>query len=345
MASTCANSAFKRYLSRVFKSYKLNVLLTRHCSDGFSRLAILAFSEQDPAPYFFNDKVKKILTNITGLELEKAYKPKQMIPSDPEYKFVTSEELEQMIEKAKQRSKEKLQMPPVLQERKPITEVLSRDPELKGFENHKLIFTDVSYGLSDRDRLIVARDPDGTLRRASWEERDRMTRLFFPKTKCKMTMPKMFEDEFLDKVLTKKNINRACVQFEPDDPNYIRVTTKSYNHVDSTQSFDVLRSTRHFGPMAFYLTFYNKIDNLILDMVQRELIENITDLIQLFYILHPEKKQSIEFSNQIDFIRDFVKQFTNKPAYIIAALQSYQQMQQQRLETSEGIKRAHGFTD
>uniref|UniRef100_T1IVR2 28S ribosomal protein S22, mitochondrial n=1 Tax=Strigamia maritima TaxID=126957 RepID=T1IVR2_STRMM len=305
----CVNSAFKRYLS--------------HCSDGFSRRAILAYNEQDQAPYFFNDKVKKILTNITGLELEKVYKPKQMIPSDPEYKFVTSEELEQMIEKAKQRSNEKLQMPPVLQERKPITEVLSRDP---------------------RDRLIVARDPDGTLRRASWEERDRMTRLFFPKTKCKMTMPKMFEDEFLDKVLTKKKyqfvLDRACVQFEPDDPNYIRVTTKSYNHVDSTQKF---RRVAIYE--TFYLTFYNKIDNLILDMVQLLLIENITDLIQLIYILHPEKKQSIEFSNQIDFIRDFVKQFTNTPAYIMAALQSYQQMQQQRLETSEGIKRAHVFTD
>ena len=41
-------------------------------------------------------------------------------------------------------------MPPVMEERKPINRVLSENPELKGLEASKLVFTDITYGVRDR---------------------------------------------------------------------------------------------------------------------------------------------------------------------------------------------------
>lgn len=46
-------------------------------------------------------------------------------------------------------------------------------------------------------RYIVSRDPDGTLRNASWDERDRMIKTFFPSPKQKYGIPKMFLDDHL----------------------------------------------------------------------------------------------------------------------------------------------------
>lgn len=41
-------------------------------------------------------------------------------------------------------------MPPVLEERQEITEVLSEDYTLAGLEKSKIVFTDISYGLTER---------------------------------------------------------------------------------------------------------------------------------------------------------------------------------------------------
>lgn len=41
-------------------------------------------------------------------------------------------------------------MPPVLKEREPIHEVLSQDPGVKGYDTCKYVFTDITFGISDR---------------------------------------------------------------------------------------------------------------------------------------------------------------------------------------------------
>lgn len=43
-----------------------------------------------------------------------------------------------------------LQMPPVLKERMPIEEVVSNDSALKGYDTCKYVFTDITFGISDR---------------------------------------------------------------------------------------------------------------------------------------------------------------------------------------------------
>lgn len=48
-----------------------------------------------------------------------------------------------------------------------------------------------------KERFIVVREPDGTLRKATWEERDRLVQVYFPKPGRRLVPPLMFREENL----------------------------------------------------------------------------------------------------------------------------------------------------
>jgi small subunit ribosomal protein S22 len=131
-----------------------------------------------------------------------------------------------------------------------------------------------------QDRLIIVRDLDGTLRYANDQERIKMNNIYFPMEGREFRVPKMFSDPtVLDSVLSRASpedntyefvLDRACLQFEPDDPQYIAVVEKTYELVDQRMQYDLLKSTRHYGPMAFYLTRTRKMENLLLYNIQHE---------------------------------------------------------------------------
>lgn len=73
-------------------------------------------------------------------------------------------------------------------------------------------------------------------------------------------------------------LDRACCQFEPDDQNYHRVVFSIYKHVDQFQKYNVLESTRHLGPLLFYLAFNKKPDNFLLYCLQTERYKIIFNL-------------------------------------------------------------------
>ena len=50
------------------------------------------------------------------------------------------------------RARKKLKIPPVMAPRKPGGEVVSKDPQLDKLLEHKMVFTDITYGIKDRDR-------------------------------------------------------------------------------------------------------------------------------------------------------------------------------------------------
>ncbi|CAC5403955.1 MRPS22 [Mytilus coruscus] len=112
-------------------------------------------------------------------------------------------------------------------------------------------------------------------------------------------------------ILHEKNyiyiLERACIQFEPDSPDFIRVCNRVYNHVAETQTFDALRSTRFFGPMTFYFTWNNRIESLLSDMIQNDLLEDAIDLIELYQIIHPDVKM-LESINMVTMEIDNVEQ-------------------------------------
>lgn len=48
-----------------------------------------------------------------------------------------------------------------------------------------------------QERFIVVREPNGTLRKATWDERDRLIQVYFPKEGRKLTAPLIFKEENL----------------------------------------------------------------------------------------------------------------------------------------------------
>ena len=78
--------------------------------------------------------------------------------------------------------------------------MLESDVMLQGHDTCKYVFTDITFGvpgedssfvgqtilfnlnmLSDRKRLVAVREQEGSLRSATWEERDRVLHTYFPK--------------------------------------------------------------------------------------------------------------------------------------------------------------------
>lgn len=116
----------------------------------------------------------------------------------PQFKFLTEEELQKAQEEAERKAEMYLQMPPVVKQRLEPSTTLCEDPALEGHDTSKFVFTDITFGLNDRKRYVVIREPNGTLRHATWEERDRIVPIYFPKPGRDIVKPRMFEGEYLE---------------------------------------------------------------------------------------------------------------------------------------------------
>ncbi|XP_072330662.1 small ribosomal subunit protein mS22 isoform X1 [Scyliorhinus torazame] len=284
-------------------------------------------------PQFMDDDVQSVLTRITGLDLEKVFKPVKQQLKPPTYKLMTNEQLEEARCKAVDAAKAYLRMPPVLNEREPINDVLAEDKVLDGLETAKYVFTDITYDIPHRERFIVVREPNGVLRKSTWEERDRMIRIYFPRDGRRVIPPPIFKNENLLVVFAQdryEDILDLCLnQFEPDSADYIRVHQQTYEDIDKHGKYDLLRSTRHFGGLVWYLVNRRKIDGLLIDMIQKDLMDDAINVLQLYHRLYPECQSSKEASQQqargIDLIKIFSHTDSKRGGYIELALQVYQE--------------------
>ncbi|XP_012527439.1 28S ribosomal protein S22, mitochondrial [Monomorium pharaonis] len=310
--------------------------------------------ERDPALFFFKEEVQTCLRTLTAVDYNKVFRNRKdghkLEP--PQLKFLTDEELQKAIEAAKRRAEKYLQMPPVVKTRVDQTALLDEDVALEGHNTAKYVFTDITYGLKDRKRFIVIREPNGTLRHATWEERDRMIQTFFPRPGKKLRKPRMFEGEYLKDLLNRNEyefiLDRACVQFEPDDPNYQAITREVYEHINAERRFDLLRSTRHFGPMVFHLVWTSNIDNLLCEMIETGRVKDAALLIRLCHIINPTSKSAVEPCEHTDDVQ-FIMHYANlenlpKRDRIQKLLQSYKELQRENEILIEGIKQAHGIS-
>lgn len=310
------------------------------------------YDGRDPAPLFFNPKVQEILKRVTSRDLNTIFRrrfdEKRLDP--PDLKFLTEDELSMHWELTGKKAKDQLQMPPIVKQREPIQEVLSRDPALIGFTNCAYVFTDISYGLSDRKRFIVVRDADGTLRQASWEERDRMNAIYNPKPARKQLSYRVFEEENLKNVLDREEykflLDLACAQYEPDHPDYQRVTGRVYEAVDARRCYQKLHSTRHYGPLCFYLVWNRKIDNMIIKFIQDEHLSQGADLVSLYHLIHPDSKSAshnVDPKQPLETIKAYMEHDSLQRAKLQLAIQSYLDLVQNRQEHKENIQTAHGL--
>jgi len=120
------------------------------------------------------------------------------ITHPPKYRFMTDEQLQEALETSKRKAERYLQMPPVVKQRSEITTVLEDNVAMMNHDTAKYVFTDITFGLKDRDRSIVVREPNGVLRHGNWQERDRLIQTYFPKPGREFYKPKMFSGEHLE---------------------------------------------------------------------------------------------------------------------------------------------------
>ncbi|XP_029923112.1 small ribosomal subunit protein mS22 [Myripristis murdjan] len=290
-------------------------------------------SESNSKPQFTDPEVQDILTRITGLDLQKVFRPIKQELKPPTYKLMTDDQLEEAVQQAAGHARRLLQMPPVLPERKPISDVLSEDKILEGMDTAKYVFTDITYNIPHRERFIVVREPSGTLRKATWEERDRLIQVYFPKEGRKLTPPHIFKEDNLKIVFSQDRhedvLDLCLVQFEPDSSEYIRVHAATYEDLDKHGKYELLRSTRHFGGMAWYLVSARRVDGLIVDMLKRDLLQDAVSLVSLFHMMHPHSESAQEASSQqasgTDLLKIYAQKESQRSGYIELALQAYEQ--------------------
>jgi len=250
--------------------------------------------QYDPARAFLKKDVQKILYRVTGFEVNRFNTQKR--PTEilelPIHKFLTVEEYEIEKTRGTLRARQKLKMPPVMAPRTPEGKVIVTESQLEKLLEYKLVFTDITYGVKDRERIVVVREVDGTLRNATWDERMRMCQTFFPKEGREAIVPRVFLPEFLPRALEHVSasylLNHACAQFEPDDPDYIRVVSAVYEDIDVKGTYEELHSTRLFGGLAFYLAGVARLDGILLDRLMRGRVSDAADLVRLLNILHPK---------------------------------------------------------
>lgn len=291
---------------------------------------------KDIESLFVNSDVQRLLQSVTGFNLERIFTEHFAETTPPKYELLTDQELEEERGAAAARAGEKLQMPPVLRARELREQVLSEDPQISGHNTHNLIFTDITFGLEHTKRAMIVREPEGRLRLANNDERDRALQVYYPRPGRMYNMPTMFKEVEMERILSERRyqylLDRACLQFEPDDSEYIRVTQRAYEHILEHHEYESLRSSRHFGPMVFYLTLHKKVDGLLVDMLQRDLSENAADTVRLFSIVHPDSKSADYLKAQpqaeaLDIVQHFASNDTPHGGEIELALQTYREGQ------------------
>ena len=97
-------------------------------------------------------------------------------------------------------------------------------------------------------------------------------------------------------------MNKACLRYEPDDPEFIRVTHRVYEYVNEQQDFEILHSTRFYGPMLFYLAWFKKIDKIVAYLLNNSQIEECAEIIYLYNIVNEVNTKQV-FNKPIDFIQ------------------------------------------
>uniref|UniRef100_K1RHC7 28S ribosomal protein S22, mitochondrial n=1 Tax=Magallana gigas TaxID=29159 RepID=K1RHC7_MAGGI len=186
----------------------------------------------DPFPLFMEEGVQTILNDITGIDLKKTalLQPKKL-PLKPVLRAVPDKELKRLQADSFKKERSKIeQRPPFMRARKEISRELARNPEIAPVMTNNLLFIDTSaFTRSERankDKVVVVRDTEGTLRTATQEERDRAIQIAFPVRGRTIFPSSFFKPENLHNALQRCRysyvLDKVCVQYDPDHPEFLR---------------------------------------------------------------------------------------------------------------------------
>jgi len=299
---------------------------------------------------FFDPQMQQLLLRLQGRDHTKVFRTRKLEvnPDRPVYQFMTQQELEEAQQEVEEKMTKKLQMPPVMDERDAASKVLEEDAMLQGHDTCKYVFTDITFGVPDRQRLVSVREQEGSLRSATWEERDRILHTYFPKPGRRHYDPAMFEPENLARILCPEKyeyvLDRNCLQYEPDHPIHIRTLSLVHSHVSESGSFDTLIATRHYGPMVFNLCWNKQQDELLVHLVVNDRVEEAVDVIAVYLQIHPNCKLASASGLKMMSGENLLRRFceiealkTGKISMAVAKLVE-ERAQKQRLRQSHGAK-------
>lgn len=70
--------------------------------------------DKDPGPAFIDSQTQKLLKSMTRMQLDKIYRKRAILNNKVEYKFMTTEQIENEIKAAIRKADALLQMPPIV---------------------------------------------------------------------------------------------------------------------------------------------------------------------------------------------------------------------------------------
>ncbi|KAH9286594.1 28S ribosomal protein S22, mitochondrial [Echinococcus granulosus] len=275
---------------------------------------------------FLTPRIHNLLHDLVSVsQLTKIHESRFKVEKLHDIKLLSDTELQSVMQYSEMLTSQKLQMPPVMNERSPDDHkdsVIARNPGLCGIlpANQKLAFVDIGLDSSRRRRLILIREADGTLRHAYASERDRLNQIFFPLPGRRLRTPSLFRDANLEVAL--KNglheyvLDLILIQFEPDSPDYIRISQRVYNDAvakiwacyqtasdqsenDSANIVTRLRLTRHYGPFALYvISRLQRPACLVQEALFHQALDTVYRLLILTSLLHPESNFAMKAVEQ-----------------------------------------------
>ncbi|KAG7212700.1 hypothetical protein KM043_012975 [Ampulex compressa] len=338
-----------RYTNSILRRvYRGNV---SNCRSLVSAASETEITSERITSLFFDKNVQKYLKVLTRSDSARVFRVRRdgRPPVPPRYEFMTDKQLQVAQAKAKKTQEMLLQMPPVVKARDDKINVIFEDPALQGHDTCKYVFTDITYGISNKARIIVVRDQDGTLRHATGVERDRLNQIYFPTKGREIFVPKMFQEPYIMEILEREDyefiLDRACIQFEPDDPEYQKITHMVYSYVNSMKHFEHLRSTRHFGPFVYFLVCEENIDQLLLNVINGGYINEAVLLIKLFHKVHngaASANKECKGEEDTQFIRYYIELDSVKRGALEKSLQAYEILLKEKKEHEQNVKKAHG---
>lgn len=138
-------------------------------------------------------------------------------------------------------------------------------------------------------------------------------------------------------------LSRACIQYDPDEAEYHRITQAVYEHINESKQFDKLISTRHFGPMVFYLVWNKVIDNLLLEYLEKSQLQDAVTLVQLYRKVHLDcKSASMEAADDIESVMNYVQNDSPNTGKLTLALQTFKEIEKEKKKVADNVKKGHG---
>lgn len=285
---------------RLLKRLPIRLFLTNNLLNKSTFIRNASIKPNEAEEYFVKPQVQSYLKTIIGYEPEVIFADQ---PTDrlhtPRYIFMTNDELKISMERVKCRADKIIELPPYKAPVEEISQqVLSTDPEIVEVLDNKIVFTDISSGFADSNRLIVVRETNGILRRANRDERYRMNQIYYPDPDRFYEKPKMFQTENLKRLLDEKEykyiLDRTIVQFEPSDPEYHSVFNAVFTKMNEERDYTQLWGSRYFGSLAFHMVINGSIDNLLEYLLNQDKLDRAVSLVSLYYTLHSEKQKEFK---------------------------------------------------